>query len=218
MAEIPGDLRAALSALPLFPLPEVVLFPGTLLPLHVFEPRYRTLVRDVLETHRCLSVVRISGAGELDAHGHPSIASVAGVGIIVDHAELPGGRFNIVVRGRARVSLEELPFVPPYRRARAEILRTESESVSAGDIAALVSSATAFASVVQSRDSSFDFRLPRDADAGALADHCAGQLLIDGRDRQAVLEATTVSLRVKLVTETLAMQRLALGSLSGAPN
>ena len=102
------DLAPALTALPLFPLPQTVLFPGALLPLHVFEPRYRALVRDVLKTHRSLSVVLITDPGQIDEHGHPAIAPVAGVGIIIDHAELPGGRYNILLRGRARVALAEL--------------------------------------------------------------------------------------------------------------
>src|SRR5580700_10422501 len=93
------DLAAALPALPLFPLP-TVLFPGALLPLHVFEPRYRQMVRDALDTHSALGVVFVTDADALDEHGHPRIARIAGAGIIVDHAELPSGRFNILVRGR----------------------------------------------------------------------------------------------------------------------
>src|SRR5215468_9252705 len=111
------DLLPALSALPLFPLP-MVLFPGALMPLHIFEPRYRAMVRDLLETHRALAVVLITDHDRLDEHGHPRIAAVAGAGVIIDHVELPSGRFNILVRGRARVALEELPFgEKPYRRA-----------------------------------------------------------------------------------------------------
>src|SRR3954462_2326372 len=102
------DLGPALSALPLFPLP-TVLFPGAMLPLHIFEPRYRAMIRDALDTHRALAVVLITDPNTLDEHGHPVIAEIAGAGVIVDHAELPSGRFNILVRGRARVRLEELP-------------------------------------------------------------------------------------------------------------
>src|SRR5262249_36038830 len=66
------DLAPALPALPLFPLP-TVLFPGALLPLHIFEPRYRAMVREVLDGHRVLAVVFVTDAGQLDAHGHPAI-------------------------------------------------------------------------------------------------------------------------------------------------
>jgi Lon protease-like protein len=214
----PGDLSAALAALPLFPLPQTVLFPGALLPLHVFEPRYRAMVRDVLETHRVLSVVLITDARTTDAHGHPTIADVATAGEIIDHAELPGGRFNILLRGRARVLLRELPFVPLYRTAAATVLADELSEVSHGDHAALLSTATAFASLVRERDRSFDFRLPRDASTSLVADLCAHHLLLDARERQRVLETLDVAARVRRVTEALALQRLALTSESGDVN
>jgi ATP-dependent Lon protease len=110
----PGSV---IEELPLFPLPKVVFFPGALLPLHVFEPRYRVMTERALETTRQLAVVMITN-NEMDENGHPQIASIAGVGEIVHHVPLDDGRHQIVLLGRARVQLEELPFEPPYRRAR----------------------------------------------------------------------------------------------------
>jgi ATP-dependent Lon protease len=146
--------------------------------------------------------------------GHPAIASVAGVGTIVDHTELPNGRYHILLRGRARVQIEELPFVPPYRRARASVLSSTDERVSSTATAALIAVATGFAALLRERDKSFEFRMPKLSDAGGIADHCAQYLLIDGRDRQLALETTSVATRVRQVTETLAMQQL---SLAGGP-
>ena len=212
------DIVPALDALPLFPLPQTALFPGALLPLHIFEPRYRTMIRDVIDSHRTLSVVQITDASRRDEFDNPAIARIAGVGVLVDYTELPSGRFNILIRGRARVTLEELPFVAPYRRARANILQPVQESVPTSEIAALIQTATSFASVVRERDKKFELKLPRDTDAGTLADLCAAQLLIDGRDRQKALEATSVVERVRLVTETIALQRLAIAGEPGPPN
>jgi ATP-dependent Lon protease len=211
-------LTPALEALPLFPLPQVVLLPGLLLPLHVFEPRYRKMVRDALDGHCAIGVVQIADPARLDASGQPEIARIGGVGTIVDHAELPNGRYNIVLRGRARVELEELPFVPPYRRARARVLSSTDEEVSGAAVAGLISAATAFVSLVRERDKSFEFRMPKLSDPGGLADHCGQHLLIDGRDRQLVLETTSVIKRVRLVTETLALQQMSLSPRGGAKN
>jgi Lon protease-like protein len=209
------DLAPALDALPLFPLPQTVLFPGALLPLHVFEPRYRAMVRDALETHRCLAVVFITDPSRTHLD-KPEIASVAGAGLIIDHAELPGGRYNILVRGRARVRLAELPFVPPYRRARAEVLPSVPAEVSPADLSALISTATTFSSMVRERDKTFEFRLPRDAPPGTIADLCAHHLVLDGKERQAILETFDVVARVRRVAEALAVQRVTL-SPSGQP-
>jgi ATP-dependent Lon protease len=206
----PSGLREvdpALGALPLFPL-QTVLFPGELVPLHVFEGRYRAMVRDVLDGHRALSVVLVTAPERRDRDGHPAIARVAGVGVIVDHAERPDGRFDILVRGQARVRLDELPFQPPYRRARAEVLPSIGEA-SAGDVAALVAAATAFAALVRARDPRFELRLPQGV-PGEVADHCAHRLVLDARDRQSLLEELDVGERVRRVAEVLALQQLAL--------
>jgi ATP-dependent Lon protease len=205
------DIERALGALPLFPLPQTVLFPEAHLPLHVFEPRYREMVRDALDSHRTIAVVLITDDQRLDEHGHPVIADVAGVGVIADHRELPGGRYNILLHGRARVRLRELPFVKPYRRAAAEVLTPlPDDQLSMADLSALVSSAAAFTTFVRERDRSFDFRLPRDAPPGLLADLCAFHLVLDARERQAILEMLDPRARARRVAEVLAMQRLTL--------
>lgn len=208
----PADIASALGALPLFPLPNAVLFPGTFLPLHVFEPRYRALVRDVLQTHRTLSVVMITDLERADAHGHPPIAEIAGVGVIVDHVELPGGRYDILLKGRARVRLHELPFEPPYRRARAEVLHSPAEDVPAADLMALMSSVSSFVALLEKAQGGFEFRLPPRATPTEQADFCAHQLVIDPRVRQVILETLDPRERVQRVTEALVMQRLAFGS------
>ena len=216
-AKLP-DLDRALEALPLFPLPQAVLFPGAMLPLHIFEPRYRAMIRAALEGGRVLAVVLVPSPDEVDAHGHPALAHVAGLGEIVDHAELAGGRYNILLRGRARVRLRELPFEAPFRRARAEILEPPAFDVAPADVTALVSAATAFASVVKKRDKSFEFRFPKDGTPSLLADLCAHHLVLDAQERQAVLETLDPLARVRRVIRALAVQRLALQPTTGVAN
>jgi Lon protease-like protein len=114
-----GVLAAALRRLPLFPLPNAVLFPHALLPLHVFEERYRAMVRDVLTGARCLAVGLLVPESSADQE-LPSVQPIAGVGEVVMAHELPDGRFNLVVRGRARVHIDrELPSGRPYRLVTA---------------------------------------------------------------------------------------------------
>lgn len=208
----PPDIAGALGALPLFPLPNAVLFPGAFLPLHIFEPRYRVMVRDVLQGHRALAIVMITDKDQVDLHGHPTIADIAGVGVIVDHVELPGGRYDILLRGRARVRLQELPFDPPYRRAEARVISPPSDDVPAAEIMALMSSASAFAALLDKAHGGFEFRFPPNASPGVLADLCAHQLVIDPRERQVILETMDVQARVRRVSEALVVQRLAFGS------
>jgi Lon protease-like protein len=208
--DTPHSFRAALCDLPLFPLPQVVLFPKATLPLHVFEPRYRKMLADCLESHQTMAVVLVPSPHPVDRHGHPRIARVAGAGFIVEHQPLGDGRANILLVGKARVSLEELPFEPPYRRARATVLDDVETHVSDSARSALVQAATAFALEVKKRDPSFVFHLPPKATPGELADACAHHLVIDPDTRQRVLETLDVAERVRIVTSEIASQSAAL--------
>lgn len=206
-------MEDALDALPLFPLPRAVLFPGSTMALHVFEPRYRALVRDALATHGTFAVVQIVEAppGTAADPTRPPIARYAGVGTIADHVELSGGRYDLLLTGQAVVELDELPFLAPYRRARARVATDAGGAPGGTDLAALVSTAGSFARVLSGRGRAPALKLPREASPGRLADLCAAQLVLDGGDRQRVLEERDVRLRIRLVTEILALQQVALG-------
>jgi Lon protease-like protein len=213
------SLQAALGALPIFPLGQVTLFPNQLLPLHIFEPRYQAMLKDCLATHGALAIAHVEDPADVDELGHPRISRIAGAGVVVEHEPLPGGRMNIVLRGVARVSLEELPFISPYRRARAVVLAGDVSTAMPADRAALLGAASSFASAVRKHDSSFSFQVPVDLDDSGLADACAHHLLVDPAARQIVLEKIEVGERVRLVTTELVMQQRTLfGRSSGALN
>lgn len=202
---IKANFEAALDDIPVFPLPQVVLFPHAALPLHVFEPRYRVMVVDCLATHGAMAISCLLGGD--DEQGRPRMASVAGGGIVIEHNKLPDGRFNLVVVGQARLRLEERdPGDRPYRSARATILPDLDVTVPEPDRAALVAAASMFASEVRRHDPNFAFKMPSTPDTGQLADLCAYQLVVDGAARQAILEAVDPRERVQLVIEQLALQ------------
>lgn len=202
------SLEAALDELPIFPLPEVVFFPGVRLPLHVFEPRYRMMIQDCLTSHKAIAIAQLL-PGE-DPTGFPRLAKIVCGGVIVEHQPLPDGRSNILVEGVARLELDELPFVAPYRRARARVLEDEGTLVPEGDRSALVSAATSFARAVRKHDSSFSLKLPEEGDSTRLADLCAFQLVVDVKARQRILEELRPATRVRLVIEELMVQAAAL--------
>ncbi len=212
------DLEVALEALPLFPLGDLVLLPGVLLPLHVFEPRYRKMVRDILDGHRSLGIVQVAPGPAVDEEGHPPIAPVAGVGTVVDCVELSNGRYNIMLRGRVRVDVVELPFVSPYRRARCTPRETTDEVMQPHALPALLAAVTAFVSALQKREARFEFRLPKGASPEAVINHCAQHLLIEGADRQQILETDSLRDRAEQLTEMVALQQLSLSREHGVAN
>lgn len=111
-----SSLPAEFDALPLFPLPRVVLLPHTLLPLHIFEPRYRALVDHCLASGGVFGIPRLKPNGP-DCEDCPPFELVMGLGRIVRHQPLPDGRSNIVVLGvgRARFRTELPAATAPYR-------------------------------------------------------------------------------------------------------
>jgi ATP-dependent Lon protease len=189
----------SLTAIAVFPLPNVVLFPGAALPLHIFEPRYRVMLEDCLASHRAIAIGQAAEDG-----------AIVGGGLIVEHSQLADGRSNILVVGESRLRLEEImpEDLPryPYRRGRAVVLTDLALEVSEHDKTALVAAATMFASEVKKHDASFSFRVPAAATAGALADVCAYQLVVDPAVRQAVLEDLDPRSRVDRVTNQIALQ------------
>src|ERR1700730_19056361 len=123
--------------LPLFALPGVVLLPGTLLPLHIFEPRYRAMVADALEGDRTIGMAMLK-PGWRREESRPSISPVGGAGEIVESEELPDGRYNIVLEGRFRYRVLQEAKTELYRTPRIEevaslpFLRTQEESRDTG--------------------------------------------------------------------------------------
>ena len=108
--------------LPLFPLPNVVLFPGVYLPLHIFEPRYRAMVEDALEGDRLIGMVLLRPGFEDDYEGRPPVFAVGCAGVITHHERLPDGRFNIVLQGTERFRIQDEDHSRPYRIGRVESL------------------------------------------------------------------------------------------------
>lgn len=113
--------RARMRTTPIFPLPNVVLFPHTFLPLHIFEPRYRGMVADALADQRLITMVL---AREVRPPGaRPFIHPIGSLGRIEVAERLEDGRFNIVLRGITRVALGSVAEEPArYWRAEIEIL------------------------------------------------------------------------------------------------
>ena len=108
----------------LFPLPNVVHFPRTDLRLHIFEPRYRALVRDLedlAETERLIGMV-LMYRNEEDPGGPTPVYESGTAGLLRDIEHLPDGRSNILIEGQFRFRIERELSPVPYRRALVETL------------------------------------------------------------------------------------------------
>lgn len=207
---------AVVQEVPVFPLAGVVLLPEQRLPLHIFEPRYRAMVRDALEGDAFIAVACVDG----DLQREPArIHPVATVGRIVAHQRLPDGRFNILVEGVLRARLDELPFAPPYRRARVTPLGDPAGDlveVRAPQRAALLNVMSLVVRAARAKQARFDFDPPTELPTARLALRLVDRFVTAAPWRQRVLEAPTPAARVALATEALADVLAEGGSLTAS--
>ena len=108
------------ATIPVFPLPNVVLFPNVFLPLHIFEPRYRAMVTDALEGDRIIGMALLKPGFESDYEGRPPVYEIGCAGVITHSDAMPDGRFNIVLRGLEKFRITGEDRSKPYRLAQVQ--------------------------------------------------------------------------------------------------
>jgi Lon protease-like protein len=107
---------------PVFPLSEVVLFPGALLPLHIFEPRYQQMLRDVLDADRLVAMALLQPCSEKEYEEQPPFHGTVCVGQVIHHEKLAKGRSNVALLGLSAGRAEPADAKKPYRVARVDLL------------------------------------------------------------------------------------------------
>lgn len=118
-------MAGPLDLQPLFPLPNVVLFPKAILPLHIFEPRYRMMMDDALRGGQTLCMALLKPGWEADYLGAPEVHRVGCVGRVVQHERLEDGRYNIALHGETKVEIDGFERDEPYRVARVKPLEED---------------------------------------------------------------------------------------------
>lgn len=167
--------------LPVFPLPGVFLFPGTILPLHIHEPRYRQMIDDLLDKRGWLVISAIQAGHEAEAPGDPPFYNVGGLGEIVGHNHLEDGRFLVTLHGLSRVRVREVESDRPYRLVEYEGIQ-ESQPTGEGAIAVTL----ALREAIKERCEE-NLKIPDDAPMAPLADLLLHFLKLTAEDMQAAL-------------------------------
>ncbi len=197
--------------IPIFPLPNVVLFPNVFLPLHIFEERYRVMVADALRGDRIIGMVLLRPDYQADYDGRPPIYPVGCAGVISHAEQLEDGRYNFVLRGieKFHVTLEEHERV--YRVAQVTAM---AESPSAADREQLrkdrlrIEALMAAAIERTGADPRFPPAVPDEDLVNALAQY----LEFEPIERQALLEREGILARCRGIIELLEMKTLTRGT------
>jgi uncharacterized protein len=183
----------ATAVVPLFPLPNGALLPGELLPLHVFEPRYRAMLEAVRKGDRLVAIATLLPGWETDYHGAPALADVVGLGRVVKDRLNADGTSDVVLHGMLRGEiLEELPG-RPFRRARL-LLRGDGHRHPAELFRLRRTLLTGIAERLRARQFTFD--LTSGFDVGALVDRIASALDLSAEERVEMLQALDLERRV----------------------
>ena len=194
--------------IPIFPLPDAVLFPHVFLPLHIFEPRYREMVADAIAGDRIIGMTLLQPGFEVAYEGRPSIYSVGCAGVITHSEVLSEGRYNIVVRGIEKFRVLGEDQSRSYRLAQIEAI---PESLT-GDARTLMRQqrqrleAVLVAAVERSGS---EPRFPPAVGDEDLVNALAKYLAFEPVERQALLECEGVLARCSALIELLEMKTLA---------
>jgi Lon protease-like protein len=194
--------------LPLFPLPNVVLFPNVFLPLHIFEPRYREMVADAVASDRMIGMVLLRPGWERNYEGRPPIYSMGCSGVITHAERLADGRYNVVLRGLERFRIVEEDHDRSYRRAQIEPLQ---EQPPAGDERAIIRrQRTKLESMLAPAvDNAGDSAMPSTMSDEDLVNALAQYLDFEPLEKQALLEKTSLRFRAESLVELLEMKMMA---------
>lgn len=201
---VPGMIQVP-DVIPIFPLTSTVLMPGEVLPLHIFEPRYRAMVRDALATHKVIGMVQALPDDPAEDAGAAKVREVGCVGLIAQHEELPDGRFLMWLLGLERFQIDqELPAATAYRQVRVHYTPVEASALQLAGIQPLRQELRTMLPRLVDADGSAQALLARQieevSDTQLIALAC--QILELGADRkQAILEAGSHTDRFLMVYE-----------------
>ena len=197
--------------LPIFPLGGAVLLPGAVLPLHVFEERYRRMLSDVVAGTGLMGIATVT-----ESEGQPTpVHPVMGIGMVVAHQLLPDGRSDILVQyvGTLRVSEEHPTMGLPYRRVQGCLMNLDAGSPTAEQIASLRHLLWQLATA--SEVASEEVTKLTDLRGEAFVDGLARRVLPGVTQRLCYLEASSWSERTRLLEDALATYVLALLPTAG---
>ena len=199
------------STIPIFPLPNAVLFPNVFMPLHIFEPRYRAMVSDALAGDRIIGMVLLRAGFERDYEGRPAIFPIGCAGVVTHSEPLPDGRFNIVLKGIEKFRVTGEDASKPYRLATIDSLPELVPDAERSELRHLRLRLETLLAAAAEREGG-DPKFPRAVADEDLVNALAQYMGLEPLERQALLEREGVVARSHGLIELLEMKTIERGA------
>ena len=204
-------MTGALLRVPIFPLAGALLFPRTQLPLHIFEPRYRAMIRDALASDKLIAMIQPKDEDE-----PPALFEVGCIGRISASDELDDGRFNIVLEGLSRFRIaREAEVATPYRQVDADRSGFDEEMDEVLGLAQRAEVERESRAYADSLGYEVDWESVGRLDDEMLVNGIAQIAPLDVGSKQALLEARDLATRADLLVQFMQFQRMAPGGVDG---
>jgi Lon protease-like protein len=193
------------ATIPLFPLPNVVLFPDVCLPLHIFEPRYREMTADALGGDRIIGMVLLRPGWEGNYEGRPAIYDVGCAGLVTHAEKLDDGRYNLVLRGMEKFRVVREDSQRSYRRADVQAIH---ESLTDADRTVMRTERRRLETLLvpQPQGRGADPKMPPSMPDEELVNALAQYLDLEVVEKQALLERDGLVNRCRSLIELLEMK------------
>ncbi|MDG2445748.1 MAG: LON peptidase substrate-binding domain-containing protein [Thermodesulfobacteriota bacteirum] len=189
------------NTVPLFPLDNVVFFPNTILPLHIFEERYKQMISDSQDSHNLICMALFNS--EIENDDSKALSTTGCVGKIINNEEDDEGKKNIILYGLKRIKIDKVLYNKPYREAEISIIDTIPSDNSTAFKKRIIELVDNWNLLIDGYSDNFKIQVENDVSLSKLTDSLSSSMVAKAKERQLLLEELNETLRAEKVIEIL---------------
>ena len=194
-------IAALHERLPLFPLDNVVFFPSTILPLHIFEERYKQMVQDSSDSHNLICMTLLNP--EMGQEDSESLANTGCIGRIINNEESDDGKKNIILYGLKRIEIKKVLYDKPYREVEIKIIETSSSDNSEAFKKRIMDLTNKWNLLLDGYTDDYKIKIENSSTLSKITDSLSSSMVAKASDRQLLLEEFDEKIRAEKIIQVL---------------
>ncbi len=187
--------------LPLFPLDNVVFFPSTILPLHIFEERYKQMVQDSSDSHNLICMTLLNS--EMGPEDSESLANTGCIGRIINNEESDDGKKNIILYGLKRIEIKKVLYDKPYREVEIKIIETSNSDNSEAFKKRILDLTNKWNLLLDGYTDDYKIKIENSSTLSKITDSLSSSMVAKASDRQLLLEEFDEKIRAEKIIQVL---------------